>query len=173
MSIYDKLFADPDYNLFNAERYELVKKWLLAGDYQRILDVGCGRGNYLKKLLALGLDVTGAEPSRYLIENDLKNLPVIHAGIVSIKGEWDALFCMDVLEHLPRGEIGDNLKHLSRLAPHGLLGIANHDDEWGGQELHLIQEDSKWWREMLQEHFKSMELVEDTPRFFCFEASNV
>lgn len=169
MFIYDKAFTDPEYSQFNPERYKVVRDWVQENDFDSVLDVGCGRGYYLSRLQDLRKHVIGLEPSTYLIENDLLGLPVIHADMLSTTGEWEALYCMDVLEHISPHELNKTLEKLASFAQTGLLGIANHSDPWEGMELHLIRENAAWWRKKLLEYYSTVKLMQDLKRYFIFE----
>lgn len=154
--LYTKVFEDEDYNPAEPEKIKLVKEWLDRNKFKTIVDVGCGRGNYLK---ALDYDITGVDP----IGGDIRS------DIVGLVGKWDGLYCMDVLEHIPPDELDENLKCLSKLSDNALIGIANHSDVWENTELHLIQQPSDWWADELLKHYKEVALVQYGERFFVFE----
>ena len=164
---YDDVFKQKEYNLLDKNRIKQVQDWLIKGD--SILDVGCGRGHYLRTLIKAGYAPVGIEPSQHVIKHDLKNLPVIHGAISDIEDYYDALYCMDVLEHIDPEEIDQNLAKLSRHADKALYGIANHSDIWDGVELHLIQQPAAWWFEKLQKYYSEVSIVEQGYRFNMFE----
>lgn len=170
---YDFLFSQPEYNLPNKKRIAQTVAWVNTHKYKDVLDVGCGRGHYLKVTGAVGL-----EPSHYLITHDLKKLPVTESDILSYDRHHEALYCMDVLEHLEPGELKQNLEALARISKHALYGIANHpdyqsDENRQGIDVHPIQENSEWWHEKLSEHYSSVNNLFDSERYFIFEAHNV
>lgn len=173
MNIYDKAFRDPDYSPKEDYKVEYVKTWAEQHDLNTLLDVGCGRGHYLKALLNEGFDVIGLEPSKYLCENVLKDFQVINEDILTYakrnKVEWDGMYCMDVLEHIPKGKIDATLEALKTFSHKALFGIANHSDVVDGTELHLIQEYPAWWEAKLSEHYKSVELIYEPFRYMVFE----
>ena len=92
-----------------AGRRELVDHLLekhLSGSSQRILDLGCGTGSTLERLLgqghcAVGLDMRPegleamrrATPRARLIQSDVVRLPLVPDSL-------DAVLLLDVLEHL-------------------------------------------------------------------------
>lgn len=167
MTDYNEVFKLKEYNLENKDRIKAVENWLNKSD--KALDVGCGRGHYLKYLLGKGFNIVGLEPSDYVIKHDLKNLPVIHGTIEDIKENYDALFAMDVLEHIAPEDIDKQLEVLSKHAPKALYGIANHSDVWDGVELHLIQQPAIWWFEKLKKYYGEVSIVEQGDRFNMFE----
>lgn len=162
---YDEIFKNPNYNPTEPDKIKIVQGWVARHKLKRVLDVGCGRGHYLKQTKADGL-----EPSKYLCENDLKGLPVTNCTILDFPGSgYDGLYCMDVLEHLT--DINDNLNKLRSLAPRALYGIANHSDKWAGIELHLIQQPLSWWLFLLMEYYPKVEIIKGGERFFILECS--
>lgn len=99
----------------------------------KILDIGCGTGEFLKLALDRGFDVVGVEPVKEFREFAEKKLgrhpieprPVEEAGFEN--ESFDAIAMWDVIEHLvdPRGAL---LQVHRLLRPGGYLGIAtlNH-----------------------------------------------
>lgn len=166
MSHYTYLINEvPQYNQPNKERQEFVRDWATKHKFKKLLDVGCGKGNYMKALKEF--KIQGVDP----YSNDKSVIP---KSILEFKPtkKYDAFYCLDVLEHIDKPSLDENLKALSKFAPVGLLGIANHSDVWDGVELHLIQEGSGWWGEILSKYF-TVKLLEDGDRYFMFEVSNV
>lgn len=175
--IYDDIFREEEnYNLKYDDKIELVLDWLKKEKPKRILDMGCGRGHYLKYFARQGWNVTGVEPSTWACNHDLLNDKVVNASIEQFarenKSEWDGFYCMDVLEHLTDYELHDNLHALSTLAPIGLIGVANHSDSWNGHELHLIQKEPDWWGAELAQVFERVELKHELERFYVFEVAS-
>ena len=155
----------PEYNEPNYERQEFVRGWVNEHGFKTLLDVGCGKGNYMRALKEF--KITGVDPYS-------KEKSVIQKSILEFKPtkRYDAFYCLDVLEHIDKSDLDENLKALSKFAPVGLLGIANHSDVWDGVELHLIQEGSTWWNEILSKYF-TVKLLQDGDRYFIFEVENV
>ena len=109
----------------------------LAGEFagKRLLDYGCGDGTFLAlamlspKAPALGV---GAElflhhiednRRRYRDEPRLKFVPVAELGSADHRGRYDAVFCMEVLEHVVDWE--PELARIEQLlAPGGKLIIS-------------------------------------------------
>lgn len=165
MNIYDKLYGGRKYNKKVGYKLDIVKDWLDEFKPKKVLDMGCGRGHYIKHLI--NYKVTGVEASKYLCtkygwQSDT---------ILTHKGKYDALYCMDVLEHISPEELEANLKALSKLAPKALLGIANHKDIWEGVELHLIQEDVDWWKKRIEKHYNNVKTLYEDKRYYIFVCS--
>jgi len=162
MSLYDSVFQNnPMYNPPEFEKIALVAGWITKNKFKNVLDVGCGRGHYLPYTKAKGL-----EPFDTGVKNVIRD-DLVH---YSTKGvEYDALYCMDVLEHFSPHAINEAVEALTNLAPKAMLGIANHSDMWEGVELHLIQENRSWWEKLLKKYYKKVETIQNSQRFFVFE----
>jgi len=165
--LYSRVFSDTEYNPVEPEKIAIVKDWLDRNSFKTIADIGCGRGNYIERL---EYDIDAVEPSNAKISKNIAN-KIIRSDILGIKDKWDAIYCMDVLEHIKPEEIDENIKHLSKVAPNALYGIANHTDIWNGVELHLIQKPCDWWMEKLLEYYSEATLAQYGERFFIIECS--
>ncbi len=85
-------------------------------DSCRACDFGIGNGYLLKRLNSMGLEVTGVDVSRYLIEHLRKSfekeslkVTLIHGDITNLNlkdDSFDSVTCLDILEHIP----GEGLK---------------------------------------------------------------
>lgn len=84
----------------------------------RLLDAGCGEGVLVEKYRALGYQIEGFDKnyqSEYVCEGSMTDIPF---GTDS----QDAVFCLDVLEHLPLMEQIKALNELRRVVkPGGLI----------------------------------------------------
>lgn len=173
MNIYDTIFAtDENYGEPVEYKLKIILEWAKKNRFKSILDVGCGAGHYLKLLSKNKIKVKGLEPSKYVVKT-LESYDVINDDILgqAKKGKkWEALICMDVLEHIKLSEINDNVKALASLSDRALIGIANHSDKWRGIQLHLIQQDSSWWKSLLSKYYQSLSLIYQSKRFFIFDA---
>ena len=111
---FEDLFRGP------AERVtELQRPYLgLVAEHQPVLDVGCGRGEFLALLAAEGIVARGVDSDPGMIERcRAQGLPVALADAVEyLEGIDDArlgtVFCAQVIEHLT----ADQLRQLLQLA---------------------------------------------------------
>lgn len=78
---------------------------------KNILDVGCGKGRFCRKIKDHGFDnIIGVEPSEELFKiakERNKDINFIRASITSLPfkdSEFDFLLCVEVLEHVPNIE---------------------------------------------------------------------
>ncbi len=67
------------------------------------LDAGCGRGELLQALRACGLDAKGVDISASVVRQIRRqglNAEVLDLEMSAIEGSFDAVLCLEVLEHL-------------------------------------------------------------------------
>ena len=88
----------------SQQAHRFVERFALCG--QRVLEVGCGDGNYLDHLRAAGATVIGNEPSSPFRMLAIARGHQVHDGYVSAEtpvpgGPYDAFVTRQVLEHVP------------------------------------------------------------------------
>lgn len=120
--------------------YQLVRKKTIRSKYRlishtkpngRVLDMGCGTGEFLSYLKSRGYLTTGVEPGvgareQAIANHALEVLPSLE-GVPALE-QFQIITLWHVLEHLH--DFRDTLKKLhARLAPGGMLVIAVPDRE--------------------------------------------
>jgi 2-polyprenyl-3-methyl-5-hydroxy-6-metoxy-1,4-benzoquinol methylase len=132
--------VDPAFIGQNPERIRtfsrLLKKTLPRVGYRmtpgaRLLDVGCAGGAFLVAARDHGFDVTGVEPSRWLMESGRTRYGLdIRQGILAPglfpDESFDVITLWDVIEHVPQPRELLGTIH-SLLKPGGLL-LVNYPD---------------------------------------------
>ncbi len=125
--------------------YQLARKWALGSKHRlirrhqpngRVLDVGCGTGEFLAYLKSRGYLVHGVEPNTNARQQAIANhaLDVVpNLELVAQKERFKVVTLWHVLEHLPDPRA--TLKNLfALLSDRGLLVIAVPDREsWDAQ----------------------------------------
>lgn len=119
----------PEMKKFRTRQFsEFIKKHALDG--KKIVEIGCGRGEYLSIMSQMGVEAYGLEYSKDSVSQCVKNGLRAQAGFIEdenykIKGApFDAFFILSFFEHLPN--------------PSGLLrGVSNNlkDDAVGIVEV--------------------------------------
>ncbi len=99
---------DPKHLLFNLSRYKFVSK--MFSGYEKVLEIGCGDGfgTTLVASVVRHLTATDLDP-RFIHELELNHPYADRIKFETIDfienhfdGKFDAAFCLDVLEHIPR-----------------------------------------------------------------------
>ncbi|MCO6431083.1 MAG: class I SAM-dependent methyltransferase [Deltaproteobacteria bacterium] len=116
-----------------AERARLIFEYCRRKRPQAVIDVGCGRGFYLRGLAELGIAerIVGIDKSQAnvaLAAEHCRGLPsvnIINADVAALPAgdnEFDLAICSEVLEHLARPE--EAMREIARvLQPGGTLLI--------------------------------------------------
>jgi 2-polyprenyl-3-methyl-5-hydroxy-6-metoxy-1,4-benzoquinol methylase len=174
--IYNKLYLETTYgddDEFAQHKYKwsIVEKRLI--NIKTLLDVGCGKGYYLRKCIDLGIKCTGIEFSSVCCDHHLskiKEAQIYKTNILDFKSDaiFDFILCMDFLEHIEPENINVVLEIISKYSPRAIFGIANHPDIQFETELHKIQQDAKWWEELLSKFYKTISKNFLSDRFFIF-----
>ena len=78
---------------------------------KRVLDIGCGRGEFLELLKDAGIDATGIDINATMVQhcqkhglNALKGDAITHLSETP-EGHYDGIFCAQVVEHLTWAQI--------------------------------------------------------------------
>jgi 2-polyprenyl-3-methyl-5-hydroxy-6-metoxy-1,4-benzoquinol methylase len=91
---------DGYYRLVRPEVAQLIKS-----DYHKVLEIGCGEGNFRKNLI-LPHEYWGVEPNEYAANIAKKNCDKVLVGLYeqiheSIPNQYfDLIICCDVIEHI-------------------------------------------------------------------------
>lgn len=133
-----------DYGRF-AERFRGSEAYVRAGQQQyrevfagcqRVLDLGCGRGEFLELMGEAGVPATGVETSLECVRLvESKGLAVVQDDLFDYlgnlpEGSVDGIFCAQVVEHLPPLRVFDLVRLASsRLKTAGRLVIETPNPE--------------------------------------------
>lgn len=104
---------------------ELAKRYALQG--KKVLELGCGRGEYLSLLRQSGMDAYGVEYSEASVAHCRANGLQASRGFVDGSGSllehapFDAFFILNYLEHLP--DPNASLRGVARNLADGALGF--------------------------------------------------
>lgn len=95
---------------------------------RRVVDLGCGRGEFLELLRGAGIEAEGVDIDKTLLGVcESKGLKVTQSDLLDwIVGQedesFDGVFCAQVVEHLPLGAVDRLVAHAARvLVPGGRL----------------------------------------------------
>jgi SAM-dependent methyltransferase len=159
---------DPRRLVFTLSRYKFVAK-LLAGK-QRALEVGCGDAfaSRIVKQEVESLTVLDFDPIFVAdIQSRADPLWPMHSAVHDMlsgpyPGTFDAIYCLDVLEHIEIDRLSEVLKDLSKIT----INLGFFSIHMGpaakvlpdGRNAHLIQKPSSWWLPRLSEYFEILHL---------------
>ena len=151
---------------------------LAKHNVKTVLDAGCGSGKALKKLLDAGYDAKGVDITLDgLIDKSLvKNCVATTLWDIPLKEGYDAVICIDIMEHIPTTKVRDVLRELSRLCKgFAIFQIALQPDGYGkaiDDVLHLSLFKPEDWTARLNRHFNSVKMFECTPQYVSFACIN-
>jgi len=166
---YQNVWEYENYRKFSpgeraVERFHLVDMLREIG-VKSVLDAGCGSGKLLRRLIEDGkgeYDVRGFDIAENCLDSyfdDVKD-ELLKTGVLwdtdDFNEEYDAIFCTDVLEHIPPEKVSSVLKNLSLYSKKFcFLGIALIPDSCGpgllGEPLHLTVRPAIWWLRQIKE----------------------
>jgi len=133
-----------DYSRF-AERFRGSEEYVKAGQQfylpyfqgcKNVLDIGCGRGEFLKMMKGAGVPARGVELSVESVavcrseglDAEVADVYPYLAGLP--EGSLDGIFCSQVVEHLPPDRLPELIRLCaSRLAPGGVIAIETPNPE--------------------------------------------
>jgi 2-polyprenyl-3-methyl-5-hydroxy-6-metoxy-1,4-benzoquinol methylase len=119
--------------VFRSEQFNLwIKKYKLT--YKNILEVGCGKGEYLEILANAGVNAFGIEYSEESVNYCIQNNLSVTQGFLGdsrlnlLDQKYDGFICLSFMEHWPRPNLvfqslNENLKDGSI----GLIEVPNFD----------------------------------------------
>jgi 2-polyprenyl-3-methyl-5-hydroxy-6-metoxy-1,4-benzoquinol methylase len=127
-----------------------------VNNVKSILDAGIGSGKLCKKMLSMGFDCHGVDIADNCLDEDLLHLKdkILTVGTLwdstlFKENQFDAVVCLDVLEHIPTQYIEQVINNLYKWTKkYVLLQIALVQDYFGskvGEPLHLTVEAKSWW----------------------------
>ncbi len=123
-----------------------IIKTLHQNGVRNICDAGCGCGAYARKLVANGFTVSGFDIAQQAVKIaaellaqsgfsvELKAASVLHTGYAD--GQFDAVVCRDVLDHIHRADAILALEELCRITKPGgiiLFTLDCLDEEYESQ----------------------------------------
>jgi SAM-dependent methyltransferase len=164
---YEAVWRHNDYRKFSPGLQALTSSNLI--DFFRhmgvtsILDAGCGSGQVMEWLMTHhpsefrvhGFDIAANCLNPFFAGRESE---VLSIGCLWAEGDipqgFDAVFCTDVMEHIPPEHVDTVLSNVRRAAGKAaFFGIALFEDHFGpvliGSPLHLTVRPAEWWIERL------------------------
>ncbi len=165
--IYDKAFTQvASYRLSDEESilrrnptYCFVLDWLKKNPSHLLMDIGSGRGVLIRLIQQLFSDITitAIDLNNYNTTLDSRFIQAdlsLESDREVLRSEsCELLTCMDVLEHLEKKVIDPVLQLFSEISETAIFSIANHSSMMDGIDLHIIQENDKYWTTVISKWF--------------------
>jgi SAM-dependent methyltransferase len=114
-------FSGPGSTLANTKEYrKFLQKFLKEHNIRSVTDVGCGDWTFSKAIDWTGIQYTGYDVVKSIIDKDISrygknNIHFVHCNAINMDlPPTDLLICKDVLQHLPNEEISLFLKQLPK-----------------------------------------------------------
>jgi hypothetical protein len=157
-TLQQELHKNPTYGVASITYAPLVKQLLDGIKAKSLSDYGAGTQNLLKALQQLGVSEIDYRPYDPAFPEYGKPQSA------------DLVCCLDVLEHIEPGYVGEVLLDLRAITTRfGFFSIATGPAAKflsDGRNAHLIQKPSSWWLPRLCEHFEIIQLGRDQHGFW-------
>jgi len=146
---YDQWYESPKGSFADRVETDLAFKLFQVQKGMRILDVGCGTGNFSIKLAEMGCRVTGIDISDKMLDVARKKaekmgyqIDFYHMDVYNLQfedEEFDGVFSMAAFEFITQPEKAlDELFRVVKKGGQVLVGTISRDSSWG--QLYLSEE---------------------------------
>ncbi len=161
-----------------TDRLNIAEKALPADSQKRVLDIGCGPGDFLVAAKDNGWTVTGVEPSPIAASHAAsRGVHVINdfftSELAATMDKYDFIHLSEVLEHI-ENPIETLVIAMTLLADGGVLAISVPNDFNPLQQAVVKgRSDAPWW--VVPDHhvnyfnFESLEKIVTAQGLVCFE----
>lgn len=153
---------DPKTLVFVLARYKFVAK-MLAG-YDRVLEVGCADGFGSRIVRQAVGSLTAIDIDRQMIEdakkNASKNFPIEFRcdRMDRLLARFDAVYALDVLEHVDPDEEQQFMEDFTALAPLGIIGMPSLESQQYASPFsaahHVNCKTESGLRETMRQHYR-------------------
>ncbi len=165
-AVYDALIQDDTYWTKNPGGEPGVQadviKFLKMIDAATVLDAGCGRGDLSLEMSRRGLKVAACDLCNARAFLQLKSArtikPIFYhqcnlADMPFDDDAFDAVVCVDVMEHVFPEDMDAVFSEIMRVAPRAYMRIACYPSHHGEfRDLHRTVEPTHWWQGKAWDH---------------------
>lgn len=135
---YAKISKHPWYYEENKWEYDVAAEAASRILPENLLEIGCGNGHFLEKILSLGIDVEGVDINKDAVEVcKSKGLRVDAVNVFDIVKNYDMVVLFEVLEHMENAKELFEFITTKLLRPGGHLVIAVPNPEGYLKELDI------------------------------------
>jgi len=166
---YEKISKNSWYYEQNKWEYDLAAEKVAQYMPGNLLEIGCGNGYFLEKILSLGIDAEGVDINKDAVNVcKSKGLNVDTLNVFNIKKNYDMVVLFEVLEHMENAKELFEFISTKLLRPGGHLVIAvpNPEGYLKEMEINLLDmpphHNSAWSLKCFErlEHFYKLRLVD-------------
>jgi 2-polyprenyl-3-methyl-5-hydroxy-6-metoxy-1,4-benzoquinol methylase len=136
---YAKISKHPWYYEENKWEFDVAAEFISKLMPKNLLEIGCGEGCFLEKILPLGLDVEGVDINKDAIKIcKVKGLNAEALSVFGITKSYDMVVLFEVLEHLENAKELIGFVTAKLIRPGGHLVIAVPNPEGYFKELGVV-----------------------------------
>ena len=162
---FDKWYRHPRFRVKTAldMRRQLhfvvsAAEYILDRPVRRVLDVGCGEGNWrpvLKRIRPAaryyGVDASEYAVRRFGKRRNIRLGSFSTLGSIGLPGEFDLVLCLGVLNYVPPDELRAGLRHIAALCDGiAYLEIFTRADEATGDFTREFARWPAWYRQEIR-----------------------
>jgi len=117
--------------------YDLYRSELDEKDVKRLLDVGCGRGGFMQRMISDGVSCKGIDRSQVMVEEcRAQGLDAQNIDIREVDGSFDAIVSIfDVLNFMDKEELIDFLEGVAEKLEDDGVFIADINTRYGFSDV--------------------------------------
>lgn len=137
---HDYWDRDPKRLAFVLARYKFVAR-MFEGK-RSVLEVGCADGfgsrivrQHVGGLVAVDIDAKSIEEARTQVSTQWPVTFLVHDMLTSYLPHFDAVYCLDVLEHIPVESEAKFLLNVAASAPVAIIGMPSLESQQYASEL--------------------------------------
>ena len=161
--IYEEVWAEDAYRGFchGLQLWE-TRRDLLPEKFKTVVDLGCGTGRLVARLVSDGYDAYGVDiaknaPDEFTLVplgdriwyQDLRR--VLWRGVgPGGREKFDLGICCDVMEHIGERDVMAVLANIWLACDEVVFVIANHASVYLGHDLHPTRKAPEWWRDRMR-----------------------
>lgn len=171
---YLAVWQRPEYRRVSPGMMEVERAWTVCGlqPGHSLIDFGSGPCRATKWFMDRGLHVTAIDFAPNAREYE--DVPFVEAclwdeGLSDRVEQADWGFCTDVMEHIPSEKVVATLRNIGKMTGKGCyFRIATRPDKMGmrliNKPLHMTIEQGSFWRTQIENHFETVDVIEQTDR---------
>jgi SAM-dependent methyltransferase len=166
LELYDQIWTHEEYRSLSIEESlaERILRICREKGFRRVLSIGCGQGQAVRRFLQEGMDAYGVDCSANALAAcaDLGNR-VLKADAVSLGaeqfGKVDLVCCVDMLQCVEPSNLPALLDALRRQGAQQYYFLVRLGDDFLGPKLigaglHACVRSSAWWELVLAQYFR-------------------